>query len=91
MERVNTDDSSMVSATGATDKTYFKAIYDGGILNNEVQANLKLKNSDFVLGAGQYSEKMNIETDYYSTLSCSPTPIYSKHRPYHITSGITRQ
>ncbi len=68
MERVNTDDSSIVSTTGATDKTYFKAIYDGGILNNEVQVNLKLKKADFVLGAGQYSEKMNIETDYYSTL-----------------------
>lgn len=66
MSRLNIDDSSVVDFSGITDKSYFKSNYTGNILNNELQSNLKFDKTDYVIGIGQYTEKMNIETDYYN-------------------------
>lgn len=66
MKRFTVDDSSLVDNSGTTDHSYFEGTYDGSVLNNEIQANLKFKNVTAVIGGGFYSEKMNNKTFFFS-------------------------
>lgn len=66
MKRFSVDDSSIVDNSGTTDHSYFEGTYDGSVLNNELQANLKFENFLAVIGGGLYTEKMNNKTFFYS-------------------------
>ncbi len=66
MNRHAVNDSSIIDAAGNTDQNYFEGTYDGTVLNNELQANIKLKGIDAVLGGGVYKETMNNKTFFFS-------------------------
>ncbi len=67
MTRIAVDDSSVVNEMGDYDNAYFESTYKGSIFNNELQANLKLKGMDVVLGGGRYEETMTAKTYYLNT------------------------
>ncbi len=64
--RQATDDSSMISSTGETDKTYFRGRYSGTFSNHEIQLNYNKSGFDAVLGVGSDRETMSADTYYYS-------------------------
>lgn len=64
LTRVSTDDSSAVNKKGTTDRTFFEGIYNGKVVNNELQGNLRLKGLDAVIGGGVYQESMTLKTYY---------------------------
>lgn len=66
MKRVAINDSSVIDAAGTTDQSYFEGTYNGTVLNNELQANVKLKGIDAVIGGGIYKETMNNKTFFFS-------------------------
>ncbi len=66
MTRKVVNDSSVVDAAGNTDQSYSEGTYDGTVLNNEVQANIKFEGIDAVLGGGIYRETMNNKTFFFS-------------------------
>jgi vitamin B12 transporter len=65
-ERLNENDSSVVDDNGATDRSYFKGIYHGRILTNELQLNQTSEKISTVLGGGVYHEKMFFDTYFFS-------------------------
>jgi len=60
------DDSSMISSTGNTDKSYFRGKYSGSIANHEIQLNYNTRAFQAVIGGGSLKETMSAETYYYS-------------------------
>ena len=60
------DDSSLVDASGNTDKSYFRGIYSGSIANHEIQLNYNTRGFQAVIGGGSFMETMSADTYYYS-------------------------
>ncbi len=60
------DDSSLVDASGNTDKSYFRGKYSGSIANHEIQVNYNTRGFQTVIGGGSFNETMSAETYYYS-------------------------
>jgi vitamin B12 transporter len=60
------DDSSMISSSGNTDKSYFRGRYSGSIANHEIQLNYNARGFQAVIGGGSFKETMSAETYYYS-------------------------
>ncbi len=60
------DDSSMVDASGNTDKSYFRGNYSGSIANHEIQVNYNTRGFQAVIGGGSFTETMSADTYYYS-------------------------
>jgi len=60
------DDSSMISSTGNTDKSYFRGKYSGSIANHEIQLNYNTRGFQAVIGGGSFKETMSADTYYYS-------------------------
>jgi len=67
MTRIAVNDSSVVDEIGNTDHSYFKGVYSGTILNNEMQATLRLKGANIVAGTGMYSETMKTNTTFINS------------------------
>ncbi|HYC86042.1 MAG TPA: TonB-dependent receptor, partial [Chryseosolibacter sp.] len=64
--RINENDSSRIADDGATDKSYFKGVYDGKIATAEAQLDLSRGRFSSLFGAGVYGEKMFFNTYFYS-------------------------
>jgi vitamin B12 transporter len=69
MKRVAVDDSSVIDKMRNTDHTYFDGTWKGTTITNELQANLRLKGFEGVVGIGQYRETMTSQTYFYSRSS----------------------
>lgn len=61
------DDSSIVSATGTTDHSYWSGAYKGRSANNELQFNFRIKGFEGAAGGYYEGESMTFKTRYYST------------------------
>ncbi|HXC06655.1 MAG TPA: TonB-dependent receptor [Bacteroidia bacterium] len=67
MKRTAIDDSSVVDALGTYNHNYFKGVYTGSTLTNEVQANYRSKGISAVLGVAMFNEKMSTDVFEYNT------------------------
>ena len=67
MKRVAIDDSSIVDYQGNYNHNYFRGVYQGSNLTNEIQANYRTKGINAVIGAGAFNEKMTSDNFFYST------------------------
>jgi len=61
-KRINTNDSSLVNANGATDQTYFKGNYFGNLNTHELQAAYTTDKLTATIGVGVNREEMNFNT-----------------------------
>jgi len=60
------DDSSTISSSGNTDKSYFRGKYSGSMANHEIQLNYNTRGFQAIIGGGSFKETMSAETYYYS-------------------------
>lgn len=60
--RTSINDSDIVDHLGTSDHSYFRGDYKGTLINNEIQAALKLKHAALVAGIGSYRESMTSKT-----------------------------
>ena len=67
MKRVAVNDSSVVDEIGTYDHSYSKDSYFGTVLNNELQANYKIKGLSILFGLGNYQESMTSDSYYINT------------------------
>jgi vitamin B12 transporter len=68
LKHVFTDDSSKINTVGKFDGTYYAGSYKAEVVNNELQANFKLKGISGVVGGGSFNEKMTFSSYYYSNV-----------------------
>ncbi len=66
LRRSNENDSSLM-APGMYDHNYFKGTYHGDLKTHEAQVNYKAKRINAVFGGGQFSERMNFDTYFFSS------------------------
>lgn len=64
-QRINEDDSSVVSSNGEYDHSYFKGDYTGKLQTHEIQLNYQSEKIKGLLGAGLYQEDMFFDTRFF--------------------------